>query len=275
MASDTTEDVDTDSEFERATSVIAVGDGRYEGRVAAGWDIAGNANGGYLMAVAARAMASEVGRPPLSLTAHFVSPGPVGPATITTDVVRDGRRMAVVRGTLSVDDRTVITLLGTFAHPVDPDDSAPTHESSEPPALPPYEDSIPGSPPGDSGFGERVRARYHPDDIGFALGRPTGDATMRGWFRFADDGPIDPYGLLLATDAFAPVCFNVPGVPVAWAPTLELTVHVRAVPAPGPVRARFRSRHLRDGFFEEDGEVWDATGRLVAQSRQLALVPKG
>jgi hypothetical protein len=31
---------------------------------------------------------------------------------------------------------------------------------------------------------------------------------------------------------------------------------------------------MAGGYFEEDCEVWDSAGRLVAQSRQLALVPR-
>jgi len=63
-------------------------------------------------------------------------------------------------------------------------------------------------------------------------------------------------------------------LPVAWTPTVELTAHVRASPAPGWLRCRFSTRFVTAGFLEEDGEVWDSTGRLVGQSRQLALVPR-
>ena len=85
---------------------------------------------------------------------------------------------------------------------------------------------------------------------------------------------IDAIGLLQVADAFAPVCFNRAEIPVAWAPTLELTVHIRSIPAPGPLRCRLSSRFIQYGMFEEDGEIWDSTGALVAQSRQLALIPR-
>ena len=79
--------------------------------------------------------------------------------------------------------------------------------------------------------------------------------------------------LLCAVDAFPPTAFNA-RLPVAWTPTVELTAHVRANPAPGWLRCRFSTRFVTAGFLEEDGEVWDSTGRLVGQSRQLALVPE-
>jgi hypothetical protein len=60
-----------------------------------------------------------------------------------------------------------------------------------------------------------------------------------------------------------------------WAPTLELTAHVRAKPAPGWLRVRVSTRNFAGGLLEEDAEVWDSRGRLVAQSRQLARAPKG
>jgi len=44
------------------------------------------------------------------------------------------------------------------------------------------------------------------------------------------------------------------------------------VPAPGPLRVATRCRHVSGGWFDEEAEVWDAAGRLVAQSRQIARV---
>ena len=265
------------SEFEQATRVTSTGDGTYRAEIAAGWDIAGNANGGYLMALAARAMGDAVGRPPLSLTAHYLSPGRVGPVEIGVDTVRAGRRMGVVRATVRGADGPIMALLGTFSEQPPADQAGPSVVTAAPPELPPIEECPWGGPPpttGPSGFGDRVVCRYHPDDTGFRDGVPSGNALMRGYFEFADSSPVDAYGLLVATDAFAPVCFQVPEFPVSWSPTLELTAHIRERPAPGPLRVRFSSRFIQNGMFEEDGEVWDSRGALVALSRQIALVPR-
>ena len=53
-----------------------------------------------------------------------------------------------------------------------------------------------------------------------------------------------------------------------------MTTHVRGIPEPGWLRCRFSTRFVSGGLLEEDGEIWDESGRLVAQSRQLALTPK-
>ena len=58
----------------------------------------------------------------------------------------------------------------------------------------------------------------------------------------------------------------------ARVPTIELTVHIRAVPAPGWLRTVMSTRFLMDGYLEEDGEIWDSTGTLVAQSRQFGMI---
>jgi hypothetical protein len=267
--------------FDAATAVEPAGEGRYTGRIDSGWDIAGNANGGYLLALGARAMADTVGRPPLSVTAHYLAPGRVGLCEISVEVLRGGRRMATVAARLSSNGDDVLALLGTFADQVP---GGPTVVDAAPPELPAFERCVRSVPPAEgSGFGDRVHVRVRPDDAGYRDARPTGRAEIRGWFTFdaaPDDAPpadqqIDVFGLLQAVDAFAPVCFNLDGVPVGWAPTLELTVHVRGIPSPGPLRCRFHNRFVQDGLFEEDGEVWDSSGKLVAQSRQLALIPRG
>jgi hypothetical protein len=55
-------------------------------------------------------------------------------------------------------------------------------------------------------------------------------------------------------------------------PTLDLTVYIRALPAPGPLRLRMRAQLIQDGFADEVCEGWDARGRLVFQSTQLAAL---
>lgn len=260
------------TEFEAATAVRPRPDGGYDAEIADGWDIGGNANGGYVIALAARAMADAAGRPPLSVTAHYLAPGKPGPVVIDVDVIRAGRRTATVAARVRSGGTEILALLGTFA---EQEPGGPAMIAGTPPELPPIEECVAAAPPVASGFHHKIRSSIRPADAGFREGRPSGAAEVEGWFELLDSDLVDVFGLLMATDAFAPVVFNSGVFPVGWSPTLELTVHVRGEAAPGPLRCRFFSRFLADGMFDESGEIWDSAGRLVAHSRQLALVPRG
>jgi hypothetical protein len=99
-------------------------------------------------------------------------------------------------------------------------------------------------------------------------------AVLDGWVRLRDGSAPDPISLVFFADSFPPPVLNLSAVRTPWVPTLELTVHVRAIPAPGFLAARFTTRALIDGYLEEDGELWDCRGQLVAISRQLARVQR-
>ncbi|MCX7619301.1 MAG: thioesterase family protein [Acidimicrobiales bacterium] len=266
--------------FRDDTTVRRVGDTSFEAAIEPGWDIAGNANGGYLLAIIARAITEATGKPhPVTMTAHYLAPGKVGPVVIEVESVRIGNRHATATAKMLVGDQPIIVALGTTTTlDVAPE---PLLVDASPPALPSPEDCVlmrPMKPSGDHdrvpSFVDQVDLRLHPEDAGFIEGAVTGKARVRGWFRFRDDEEVDPLGLLVAVDGFPPTIFNA-ALPVGWTPTVELTAHVRAVPQPGWLRCSFSTRFVTGGYLEEDGEVWDASGRLIAQSRQLALVPRG
>jgi acyl-CoA thioesterase len=261
-----------------ASAVSPAGAGIFAAEIEPGWDIMGNANGGYLLATVARAGAVTAGKPdPVTVTGHFLAPGKPGPVVITTELVRSGRRFATVAATTSSDDRPLLTMLGTYSDlSAGPEgDDTVTHHLTGPPELPPPEECIAAEPTDTfpPPFTGKVDLRIHPDDVPIRQG-PEDRMRIRGWLRLPGGEPIDPFGLVLGADSFPPAIFN-GELPVGWTPTLELTVHVRARPADGWLAAQVTTRFVSDGFLEEDAEIWDRTGRLVAQSRQLALVPRG
>jgi acyl-CoA thioesterase len=258
--------------FAAGTVANALGRGRYSGRIEDGWDIRGNTNGGLLLALAARAMLAETGRPdPVTVTAHFLSPGRPGPAETEVRVLKQGRRFSTASATLGAAGKPLLAVLGTFGELAQ---DAALHMGSAPPELPPPAECFHQHPDnGAPGMFGQVELRLHPDDAGFAHGTPSGEPRVRGWVRLLGDEPIDSLALLFVADAYPPAVFN-SNVPLLWVPTVELTVHVRARPVAGWLRSCFTTRFVSGGFLEEDGEIWDASGRLVAQSRQLALLPQ-
>ena len=189
---------------------------------------------------------------------------------IESEVIKSGKRFTTVTGTMRRDGRPMLQVLGSFGD-VSLGAGGVEISTLQPPRLPPIEECVPRDR--DQGMMpvpmmDRLDVLLRPEDAGFSHEARSGVAEMAGYFAFADGRPIDTLALLMVCDALPPAVFNL-DVPVGWVPTIEYTVHIRGVPAPGPVQCVFRTQMVRDGFLEEGGEVWDSTGRLVAMSRQL------
>lgn len=274
-----------ESAFDRGTAVEAIGDGRYAATLGESWTIGpGKPNGGYLLAVLGRAaltrVAAEGADQPHVLAANvqYLASPDTGPAVVETEVLRLGRTASQLRARLAVAGRPAVEALFTLGRLTEGSD--PWWGAIPPVDLPPEEECrrLPSmSPDGQDrpSIRDVAAVRFDPASLGFLDGEPDGSAELRGWFRFADDAPVDPLALLFVVDAFPPATFAL--ARTGWVPTLDLTAYVRAVPVPGPLRMRFRARVVHDGFVDEVAEVWDAADRLVAQSTQLAAmrIPDG
>ena len=104
--------------FSEASAVSPSGQGTWKAEVQPGWDIFGIANGGYLMAIAARAMAEQAGgRLPVTVTGHFLRPVSAGPVEVTVETIKEGRTFSTMRGASGCCIGESVTLLGSFAEP--------------------------------------------------------------------------------------------------------------------------------------------------------------
>jgi acyl-CoA thioesterase len=231
-----------------------------------GWAIGGKPNGGYLLAILARAACETVSaHHPLAVSAHYLRAPSAGPAEVRAEAVRVGRRVSTARATLWQAGQPYIDALVTAGELSD----APVQWTSlAPPPMPGPEDCpMYGIPDFTVELSEHTVLRVDPATAPFPS--PSGEPVIRYWFRLADGSPPDVWSLLLATDCGPPTVFNLGRY--GWAPTVELTVLLRGLPADGWLLVETRARMLADGWFDEEASVWDSSGRLVAQARQLAM----
>ncbi len=262
--------------FDVDTAVQQVAEHRYRADVSDRWGLlAGHANGGYALGVAASALAASSDYPdPISVTAHFLRRVVPGPAELDVEPVRVGRRLWVGQTSLVQDGKEKLRVVANFA------DLAATTGRTEirasAPALPPPEDcvALSGSDaPASLTLAQRLDYRYSRLP-GWRSGRPGGSLVEEFWMRFAPE-PVerdaDTLALCSLVDMGTPPVLDIGELNST---TIELTVHVRAVPAPGWLACRASTRFVIAGYHEEDFEIWDSSGRLVAQSRQLALLPR-
>jgi acyl-CoA thioesterase len=257
------------SSFAQATAVRRRDDHCYETDLDAGWSIGGRPNGGYLLAVLANAALDAVDRPhALATSGHFLRPPVGGPAEVRVEVMKVGRTVATARATLWQDGKPCLDTLVTAG---ELPGEEPEHVDVAMPDLPPP-DECRGRQQGDMKVEllDHIDVRLDPSTV--PAPEQTSRPVVRGWMGFRDGAEADALALLLAVDCCPPTVFHLGRF--GWAPTVELTALLRGVPAPGWLAFEARAAMLSGGWFDEECVVWDSAGRLVAQSRQLALAAR-
>ncbi|GGL31151.1 thioesterase family protein [Phycicoccus endophyticus] len=250
--------------------------GALVGQVHEGWDVFGVPHGGYLLALAGNAVLTATGAPDLfTITTHYLRKARHEPVRFHVTRVGGSRRFTTVTATAVQGEDVVLSVMASvgdrtaFEGPAwrRSDPWSPDAAGLTPRAGTPEMERVTGggafrTPEVSARAGERLQV----DTLGFAGGVPDGTGEIRA---VAETLPADQLGALVACDVTPPAAWNALGAQ-GWVPTVELTAHVRARTGTGPLAVAVESRHIGDGFLDEDAVVHDAHGRLMVQSRQLA-----
>jgi hypothetical protein len=274
--------------FTAAMALREAEPGVYEGELDEHWTIGPKVHGGAMLALCANAARARVAEPaleprlePIAVSASFLSAPDPGPMRLVTSIRKQGRRVSVVDVELTQGGRTAVHAvvnLGEPEHfPVGFGDagSAPLLSANPVPGLmaPEPPDDIPPVGPGHPLAGLVHLAEGCDVRPLMSTMKPADDGCppmIQMWARPRGVAP-DALFALMCGDLSAPVTFAVDRT--GWAPTVQLTALLRAVPADGWLRIMATCTEIGQDWFDEDHTVVDSLGRLVVQARQLAIVP--
>ena len=263
--------------FEAATTLDARGDGRYGVRPRPEWQMARQAQRRLPDCAGRPARAGRAGRglprTRWSRSAHYLAAPEVGPADLTVHVLRRGRRTAQTRVSLATSAGRAWRALVTCGQ-LDPGGAVLRRRAGAAAAS-----------RGRLSPAARRRSRVHgallavvterldprPPWAGRSGTRQV-DGELRGYLRFDDGHEPDPVALLHGVVARSPPGDVRPRCDRVGCRPSGSPCHVRATPAPGPLVVRQRARLVSGGRVDEECNIWDTTGRLVATGRQLAGV---
>ncbi|THB72506.1 MAG: thioesterase family protein [Desulfobacteraceae bacterium] len=258
--------------FDRDLEMQPVEQHVFSVRITDNWSINYAPNGGYVMAVLAKAMlqcSDKQGTP--IITANYISRCQAADALIYVDLLSTSRNFTRLQARLVQDGEERVRAWGTFAS--DPESGLFESYEADPPEMEAFERCIQVPKMPDLTLFDHIDLRFDPAAMDWALGKQTPSEQARsehkGWVQFMNPRNIDIPAIVLFADAFPPCVFATRGMNT-WVPTIEFSVNIRKVSASCRLKGVFRTRFISSGLVEEDGELWDETGTLVALSRQIA-----
>ena len=240
----------------------------FSGHITNNWSIKGIPDGGYLMAILAKAMMqhSEMKATPI-ITANFLNRCEPGDAEILIEKMSASRQFNRFQGSLRQNKKEKIRAFGTFS-----DENKECLLESYEASCPEIAElekclSIPELP--NNTLFSQLDIRLDPACTGWWSGKLSGKSECKGYIKFKNQRPFDISSILLIADSFPPAVLSSQEM-VAWVPTIELSVNIRKIPTTDWLKCSFRTRFITCGLLEEDGEIWDQKDELIAISRQIA-----
>lgn len=257
--------------FARALRAERLAEERWAAEIDDTWRVIRGPHGGFLAALLLETMTRRLADPTRAarvLTVHYPRVPSAGDVEIRTSVTRSGRSMSWLSAELWQRDELCVAARAAFSGDW-PGVEFDRHARPRVPALEQAE-SLPEAllPP--------FTRNFHYGSLFATPMDDNGADAVGGYIRLREPSVYDAPLLAAIADAWYPSTYAFDRRPVMGA-TVDLTVHFRdheALRALDPaeyVLSVFRSRLARQGFFEEDGEIWSSDGRLLAQSRQLAI----
>ena len=279
------------SPFAKQTTLVADGSspGRYRVEVEPRWNCPIVPQGGIMAALAARAMALELGDSSQrlrTLTTVFAAQVPSGPVTVDVTVLRRGRSMsqamADVRAPGADAGHTSVAVFGQ---------SRPGFEFTDVrmPDVPPPHDcpSFRDPLPPEAGAFERRPVFPFWDSV---EGRPAmghapwddyvpASSECAHWYRFDEppmlaDGSLDPFAVVALCDLMPSSVGERmgPGTPMWYPPSADLTVHLLGEARSEWLLAHLRARRATEGYVSVEAAMWDQSGQLVAHAAQVMFL---
>ncbi|MFC0316314.1 thioesterase family protein [Gordonia phosphorivorans] len=264
----------------------------YRGAVSSVFTIGPKVHGGTLQMMSAAAardalyrlsdQAPPAGTSAIAVASDFLAAPDPAEVELAVRLAKRGRTVSLAQVQVRQGDRVMVDSSVTLGQP---DDGDPYHSGDTvledlPPAPTPDGVAIDDSPLGEvMHLAPAMDLVLDPHWFPVLRGEQ-GAPQIRGWTR-PKDRAAQPSTMtvdfpVLVCDVSPPVVMNL-GL-FGWAPTVQLTTYLRRVPHSGPdgtgwLRFAATTTEVGRGMFSEDHTVVDETGALVAQSRQLALIP--
>ncbi|MBF6182981.1 thioesterase family protein [Nocardia otitidiscaviarum] len=280
-----------DAPFSRVCAVTELASesaeiGRYAGIIEPIWTIGPKVHGGTMVAGSAAAAVAWLRRTaperaamfPIAASSDFLGAPDPGEVEYEVRTRKLGRQVCLVDVGLLQGGRTLVHTAFTFSHL---DDIEPVYAPDKSEGMPaaPSADAL--AYDDDNPMGKIVHVAQGSEVALDGTSAPfltggQGEPELRLWIRpfAADEADADVFAFfaMMAADMSPPVPMN--RGHFGWAPTVQLTTYLRRRPTPGWLRIIASAKEIGGRMFDEDQLVLDSTGAIVAQSRQLALIPQ-